>query len=86
VAYLERAVDLPAGHPDGGRLYIDGAFTLFRRLNPDVVTLVCNHALSIQKGCPSGLNDPKWYDNVALTRPFVSLARRARDQWWKLRV
>jgi glycosyl transferase family 25 len=86
VAYLERAVDLPAGHPDGGRLYIDAAFTLFRRFNPDVVTLVCNPALSIQKGCPSGLNEPKWYDNVALTRPFVSLARRARDQWWKLRV
>jgi GR25 family glycosyltransferase involved in LPS biosynthesis len=86
VAYLERAVELPAGHPDGGSLYIDGAFTLFRRLNPDVVTLVCNPALSIQKGSPSSLNEPRWYDKVALTRPLASLARRARDQWWKIRV
>jgi GR25 family glycosyltransferase involved in LPS biosynthesis len=86
VAYLERAVDLPSGHPDGGKLYIDGAFTLFRRFNPDVVTLVCNPALSLQKRCPSGLNEPKWFDKVALTRPLVSLARRARDEWWKLSV
>jgi glycosyl transferase family 25 len=86
VAYLEQAVVLPEGHPQGGRLYIDAAFTLFRRFNPDVVALVYNPALSIQKGCPSNLNNPKWYDTVAVTRPLVSLARRARDHWWKLRA
>jgi hypothetical protein len=86
VAYLEQAVTLPEHHPEGSRLYIDGAFTLFRRFNPDVVALVYNPALSIQKGCTSSLNDPKWYDTVAVTRPLVSLARRARDHWWKLRA
>ena len=50
VAYLEQAVVLPEHHPEGSRLYIDAAFTLFRRLNPDVVALVYNPALSIQKG------------------------------------
>ena len=83
---LEQAVALPEHHPEGSRLYIDGAFTLFRRFNPDVVALVYNPALSIQKGCTSSLNDPKWYDTVAVTRPLVSLARRARDHWWKLRA
>jgi hypothetical protein len=86
VPYLEQAIVLPAHHPNGSRLYIDAAFTLFRRLNPDVVTLVYNPALSIQKGCSSSLNDPKWYDTVAVTRPLVSLARRARDHWWRLRA
>ena len=86
VAYLERAVVLPEHHPEGSRLYIDAAFTLFRRLNPDVVALVYNPALSVQKGCTSSLNDPRWYDTVAVTRPLVSLARRARDHWWKLRA
>jgi glycosyl transferase family 25 len=86
VAYLERAVALPAHHPEGSGLYIDAAFTLFRRLNPDVVALVYNPALSIQKGCFSSLNDLKWYDALAVTRPLVSLARRARDHWWKLRA
>jgi hypothetical protein len=86
VTYLEQAVSLPPHHPQGSRLYIDAAFTLFRRSNPDVVTLVCNPALSIQKGCYSSLNARKWYDSVAATRPLVSLARRARDHWWKLRA
>src|SRR5437868_7020539 len=49
VAYLEQATILPPHHPNGSRLYIDAAFTLFRRLNPDLVTLVYNPALSIQK-------------------------------------
>ena len=86
VAYLERAVALPAHHPEGSRLYIDAAFTLFRQRNPDLVTLVYNPALSIQKGCFSSLNDRRWYDIVSLTRPLVSLARSARDHWWKLRA
>jgi GR25 family glycosyltransferase involved in LPS biosynthesis len=86
VEYLERAIVLPAHHPEGSRLYIDAAFTLFRRLNPNVTALVYNPALSIQKGCTSSLNDPKWYDTVAVTRPLVSLTRRARDYWWKLRT
>jgi hypothetical protein len=86
VAYLDRAVALPAHHPEGSRLYIDAAFTLFRRLNPDLVVLVYNPALSIQKGCFSSLNNLKWYDATAVTRPLVSLVRSARDHWWKLRA
>ena len=86
MAYLEKAVVLPEHHPEGSGSIIDAAFTLFRRLNPDVVALVYNPTLSIQKGCTSSLNDPKWYDTVAVTRPLVSLARRARDHWWKLRA
>jgi glycosyl transferase family 25 len=86
VAYLEQAVVLPKHHPQGSKLYIDGAFTLFRRFNPDVVAFVCNPALSIQKGCTSNLNDPRWYDRMAVTRPLIALARLARDYWWKLRA
>jgi glycosyl transferase, family 25 len=83
VAYLERATILPSGHPEGGKLYIDAAFTLFRRFNPDVVTLVANPCLSIQKGCFSSLNNRRWYD-IAATRGLVSAARSMRDEWWRL--
>jgi glycosyl transferase, family 25 len=83
VAYLERATVLPSGHPEGGKLYIDAAFTLFRRFNPDVVTLVANPCLSIQKGCFSSLNNLRWYDTAA-SRALVSAARSMRDEWWRL--
>jgi hypothetical protein len=39
-----------------------------------------------KRGSTSSLNDPKRYDTVAVTRPLVSLAWRARDHWWKLRA
>jgi glycosyl transferase family 25 len=84
--YMERAIDLPAGHPEGGKLYIDGALTLFRRINPDVVTLVSNPALSIQKGSFSSLNERRWYDSSPLLHPLTAAARRVRDQWWRLRA
>jgi glycosyl transferase family 25 len=84
VDYLERTLTLPAGHPEGGRMYIDAAFTLFRRFNPDIIALVNNPALSVQKGCYSNLNERKWYDRTATTRPLASAARSVRDYWWKL--
>jgi glycosyl transferase, family 25 len=83
VPYLERCTVLPSGHPEGGKLYIDAAFTLFRRFNPDVVTLVANPRLSIQKGCFSSLNDLRWYDTRA-THALVATARSMRDQWWRV--
>jgi|SRR5579871_322845 len=86
VTYLEQAIELPAHHPSGSKLYIDAAFTLFRKFNPDVVTLVGNPVLSLQKRCPSQLNDPRWFDTLSLTRPLVNLARRMRDEWWRLRT
>jgi glycosyl transferase family 25 len=86
VRYLESAVDRPEGHPEGGKLYIDGAFTLFRRFNPDVTALVSNPSLSVQRGSPSSLNRANWYDTFAWSRPIISAARRCRDQWWRLRA
>ena len=49
---LEHAIVLPERHPEDSRLYIDGAFALFCQLNPDVVVLVYNSALSIQMRAP----------------------------------
>ena len=56
---------------------------MFRRLNPDVVTLVANPVMSIQRGCVSSLAGGRWFDRPPLLVPLVSLARRARDEVWR---
>ncbi len=84
VAYLEETLTNPPGDPRGGRLYIDGAFTLFRQFHPEVVCLVSNPNLSNQRGSPSSLAGGHWYDNLALTKPLISLARSVRDELWRL--
>jgi hypothetical protein len=35
VAYLEEVERRPEGHPAGGKMYIDGSFSLYREHNPD---------------------------------------------------
>lgn len=72
-----------AGHPRGGRMYIDAAFTHFRQQNPDILTLVANPVLSVQKGCVSSLGARRWYDNHAIARPLLTRARSFRDECWR---
>jgi glycosyl transferase family 25 len=86
LGYLEEVMTNEAGHPRGGRMYIDGAdgaFTYFRRQNPDIITLVANPVLSVQKGGVSDLHDRRWYDSYAVARPLVSRARSFRDECWR---
>jgi len=83
VGYLEETVHRPRGHPLGGKMYIDGAYTLFRKLNPDVVVLVANPVLSVQRGSPSSLVQGRWYDRLRVARPIVKAARSLRDEFWR---
>jgi hypothetical protein len=82
-AYLEETLRNPPGHPRGGKVYIDAAYSLFRKLNPDVVTLVSNPVLSVQRGSPSSLVHGHWYDRLPLTRPAIKTARILRDECWR---
>jgi glycosyl transferase family 25 len=81
--YLRKTMDRPVGHPEGGRMYIDGAFSLFRQQNPDVISLLSAPSQSSQKGSPSNLAGRRWYDKSLLTRPAVVLARELRDELWR---
>lgn len=81
--YLEETLDKPSGDPHGAKMYIDAAHTLFRRLNPDVVTLVGNPVMSVQRGSPSSLAGRRWYDRYPLARLVLKLARSMRDECWR---
>ncbi len=83
VAYLEENLRNPPGHPRGGRMYIDAAYTMFRRLDSDAVCLMCNPSIARQKGCVSSLNSAPWYDRFRPSRPLVAFARQCRDEVWR---
>jgi GR25 family glycosyltransferase involved in LPS biosynthesis len=84
IAYLKATIERPQGHPEGGKMYVDGALNLFRQFNPDVVSLLAAPALSIQKGCTSSIANSRWYDRNKLTEPFATLARGVRDEIWRI--
>jgi GR25 family glycosyltransferase involved in LPS biosynthesis len=81
--YLEETLDRPPGDPRGAKMYVDAAHTLFRKFNPEIITLVANPVLSVQRGSPSSLTDRRWYDRHPLVRPAVSAARALRDASWR---
>jgi glycosyl transferase, family 25 len=83
IAYLEETRQRTSDHPHGDRMYIDHAYNLFRKLNPDVITLVGNPVLSVQSSSQSSLGELRWYKKHPLARPAVKLAFAIRDECWR---
>ena len=83
ISFLERIITNDPSNPEGGKIYLDGAFNHFRRFNPDVEVLVANPVLSVQRGSPSSLGSQKPYDKITFLRPLVNLMRVVRDESWR---
>ena len=83
VDYLELVLQRPDGHPEGGRMYFDGALSHIRILRPEIRTLVYNPALSVQAGSVSGLGQNRWYDGVASFHRLADHSRNMRDRVWR---
>jgi glycosyl transferase, family 25 len=84
VDYFFATINYESGDLRGGKMYIDGAHTLFREFNSDVICLLAAPCLSVQRGSRSNLSSPRWYDRYAALQYGVSAARIARDQMWRL--
>jgi hypothetical protein len=83
LGYLEATLRNPPGHPEGGRMYIDGAFQLFRQRYVESVTLMASPNLSRQKGCRSSIAANRWYDRPGWIHSGMQAARGVRDGVWK---
>lgn len=81
VDYLEQLLRRPAGHPEGGPMDVDGAYSCFRVLHPDVMTLVARPSLGSQRASSSDAH-PIWIDRVPgarhLTNTIRALKRRLK--------
>jgi len=83
IDFLERTMTNDASNPEGARMYMDGAFTHFRRFNPDIQVLVANPCLSAQRGSPSSIAERRWYDSIKCVAPVVAALRVSRDELWR---
>jgi len=82
IEYLRKTIDREQGHPEGGKVYIDAAYFLFRQFNPDVICVVTSPCSSVQKGSQSSLNSPRWYQRPQLSA-LVNMGREVRDELWR---
>jgi glycosyl transferase family 25 len=79
-AYLEAMTLRARGSREGGPMSPDGAFSWFRRHNPDVLTVLAAPTLAYQRSSRSDLT-PRWFDRVPVLRDAVGTARA-----WRRRV
>lgn len=75
-AFLDRALTRPPGHPEGGPMHVDGALSMFRAANPDLVTWVAMPPLGTQRPSRTDIHPLKLYDRLPVLRELAQLARR----------
>ena len=76
VDFLEGILTRPAGSADYGPMHVDGAYTVFRMLNPERRTSVAFPTLGRQRSSPSDITPGTMLlDRWSLTRPLAALLR-----------
>jgi glycosyl transferase, family 25 len=78
LAFFDALLQRPPGHPDGSPMHLDGAYSTFRKQNPDVLTLVAVPSLGWQRSSRSDIYPNRWYDRWPVARELVALARRGK--------
>jgi hypothetical protein len=73
IEFLEGILTRPAGSPDYGPMHVDGAYSVFRRLNPQYATFAAFPPLGHQRSSPSDITPSnalldRWTGTKALVR------------------
>jgi len=80
VDFLEAMSKRLAGSPDWGPMHVDGAYSVFRKLNPNHPTFAAFPPLGRQRSSPSDVTESGMIlDRWAGTRQIASLLRRGRN-------
>lgn len=77
IDYLQKVQSRPPGHPLGGPMHLDGALTMFRQANPDVVTLIAQPNLGWQRSSRSDLHS-SWFQSAPVFGEVYDVARYIR--------
>jgi hypothetical protein len=81
--HLEACLKRPLGHPQGSPMHVDGAYSLFRQQQPNIITLMADPSLGGQRSSRSDIFPNKWYDRIAFTRQLASIARSVKNRFFR---
>ena len=85
ISYLEACINRMPGDPQGGPMHIDGAYSLYRLLHPELRSFVVNSSLVRQRSSRSDITPNQWYDRVAGIRQCAAAYRTLKNWQWQLR-
>lgn len=79
IDYLAAVQQREEGDPLGGPMHLDGALTMFRQANPDVLTLIAQPNLGTQRPSRSNINC-RWYERLPVVQQAADISRSIRDR------
>jgi glycosyl transferase, family 25 len=85
---LETILSRPGGHPLGGPMHVDGAYSTLRSQNPELHTYVFSPSMGYQRPSRSDIVAPAVFDRILLLRPAVSALRKLKPpsgSWTSIR-
>lgn len=74
--FLEAILGRPAGHPAGGPMHVDGAYSRFREENESLKTFVATPGLGYQRPSRTDIHKLRWFDRTPVVRAAANLLRR----------
>jgi glycosyl transferase, family 25 len=77
---LEKVLSRPAGHPLGGPMHVDGAYSTIRMHDHSLITYAHFPALGYQRPSRTDIGELKWFDSVPTLRPIVEFARKLKSK------
>jgi hypothetical protein len=75
---LETILSRPAGHPMGGPMHVDGAYSTIRSQNPPLTTYAYFPVLGYQRPSRTDIGNLKWFDQIGVLTPVINLARKLK--------
>lgn len=81
IGFLEHLLSRPPGHPEGGPMDVDGAYTWYRRLHPALTTLAAFPVLGHQRRSRTDIHELRWFDRAPLVRQSIAGLRRLCNRW-----
>jgi glycosyl transferase, family 25 len=76
---LETILSRAAGHPLGGPMHVDGAYSTIRMQNQSLITYALFPALGYQRPSRTDIGELRWFDRISTLRPAVSFARKLKS-------
>jgi glycosyl transferase family 25 len=77
-AGLETILSRPAGHPLGGPMHVDGAYSTIRAQNPALNTYALFPTLGYQRPSRTDIRGARWFDRLSLIQPAVDVMRKIK--------
>ena len=79
--YLTAMLDRAPGDPSGGPMHVDGAYTWFRKENPEFETFIATPELGYQRSSRSDISELGWYDKLPLISTIVQYGRMVKSRF-----